>query len=53
VIAMTYRTDVEFLELCNPALIERNAQEHRRFHQLLESTDSAFLKASCTEWVGE
>ncbi|MFD5058845.1 MULTISPECIES: hypothetical protein [unclassified Streptomyces] len=50
---MTYRIDVEFLELCNPALIERNAQEYRRLHQLLDSTDSAFLKASRTEWVSE
>ncbi|GHB22968.1 hypothetical protein GCM10010392_59110 [Streptomyces clavifer] len=52
-IAVTYRIDVEFLELCNPALIERNAQEYRRLHQLLESTDGAFLKASRTEWVSE
>ncbi|WP_404959624.1 hypothetical protein [Streptomyces sp. 147326] len=50
---MTYRVDVEFLELCNPALIERNAQEYRRLHQLLESADGAFLKASRTEWVSE
>ncbi|MFJ1568157.1 hypothetical protein ACIOG8_28755 [Streptomyces erythrochromogenes] len=50
---MTYRVDVEFLELCNPALIERNAQEYRRLHQLLESADGAFLKASHTEWVSE
>lgn len=50
---MTYRADVEFLELCNPALIERNAQEYRRLHQLLESTDTAFLKATRTEWVSE
>jgi hypothetical protein len=53
VIDMTYRADVEFLELCNPALIERNAQEYRRLHQLLESTDTAFLKATRTEWVSE
>ncbi|WP_329212655.1 hypothetical protein OG257_30190 [Streptomyces sp. NBC_00683] len=50
---MTYRIDVEFLELCNPALIERNAQEYRRLHQLLDATDSTFLKASRTEWVSE
>lgn len=52
-IEVTHRSDVEFLELCNPYLIERNAQEYRRLHQLLESTDSAFLKASRTEWVSE
>jgi hypothetical protein len=50
---MTYRADVEFLELYNPALIERNAQEYRRLHHLLESTDTAFLKATRTEWVSE
>ncbi|WP_405550045.1 hypothetical protein [Streptomyces microflavus] len=50
---MTYRVDVAFLELCNPPLIERNAQEYRRLHELLESTDNAFLKASRTEWVSE
>ncbi|WP_405456609.1 hypothetical protein OG786_06595 [Streptomyces sp. NBC_00101] len=50
---MTYRVDVEFLELCNPALIERNAQEYHRLHQLLDSTDGAFFKASRTEWVSE
>ncbi|UCA48850.1 hypothetical protein LEL86_05960 [Streptomyces sp. WA6-1-16] len=52
-IAVAYRIDVEFLELCNPALIDRNAQEYRRLHQLLESADGAFLKASRTEWVSE
>ncbi|WP_307712494.1 hypothetical protein [Streptomyces sp. V4I23] len=50
---MTYHADVEFLELCNPALIERNAQEYRRLHRLLESSDTAFLKAIRTQWVSE
>ncbi|MFG2975996.1 hypothetical protein ACGFYY_23840 [Streptomyces sp. NPDC048331] len=50
---MTYRTEVEFLELCSPPLIERTAQEYRRLHLLLESADSAFLKATRTHWVSD
>ncbi|MFR9673333.1 hypothetical protein [Streptomyces sp. TR02-1] len=50
---MTYRADVEFLELCNPALIEQNADEFRRLHQLLDSTDDSFRKAKLTDWVSE
>ena len=31
---MTYRKDVEFLEDCNPKLIERNSDEFRRLRDL-------------------
>jgi hypothetical protein len=48
-----YRADVEFLELCSPPLIERNAQEFRRIHRLIESADASFQKAVRTEWVSE
>ncbi|MFD5618606.1 hypothetical protein [Streptomyces yangpuensis] len=50
---MTYRTEVEFLELCSPPLIERTAHEYRRLHLLLDSADPAFLKATRTQWVSE
>ncbi|WFB08535.1 hypothetical protein LRS74_16890 [Streptomyces sp. LX-29] len=44
---------MEFLEHSNPVLIERNSQEFRRLHDLIESTDSAFLKAEGTDWRSE
>ncbi|MGW7517815.1 hypothetical protein ACWGJ2_19730 [Streptomyces sp. NPDC054796] len=50
---MTYRADVDFLDLCNPMLIKRNAHEFRRLHRLLDSADEAFLKATRTQWVSE
>ncbi len=50
---MAYRADVEFLTDANPALIERNADEFKRLHQLIDSTDGSFLKAGRVDWVSE
>lgn len=50
---MVYRSEIEFLADANPTLVERNAEEFRRLHQLLDSTDGAFLKAARVDWVSE
>ncbi|MCP3819856.1 lytic transglycosylase domain-containing protein [Streptomyces sp. A3M-1-3] len=50
---MTYRETVEFLEDSNPALIDRNAAEFRRLHNLIDCTDDAFRKAAKVEWESE
>ncbi|WP_455361614.1 hypothetical protein [Streptomyces sp. SYSU K21746] len=50
---MTYRESVEFLEDSNPALIDRNAAEFRRLHNLIDCTDDAFRKAAKVEWESE
>ncbi len=42
---MTYHADVEFLEDCNPALIERNAAEFTRMRDLLVSVEPSVTKA--------
>ncbi|MFD7977580.1 hypothetical protein [Streptomyces sp. NPDC059071] len=47
---MTYREDVEFLELCNPALIEQNGEEFRRMHLLIASVDGGMFEASGSSW---
>ncbi|WP_199547262.1 hypothetical protein [Streptomyces sp. N35] len=52
--AYTYRADVEFLEGCNAALVERNADEFRRLRDLLLSIEpSASKAAKKTDWVSE
>ncbi|GAA4044038.1 hypothetical protein [Streptomyces shaanxiensis] len=49
--AMTYHADVEFLEDCNPALIERNAQEFTRMRDLLDSVEDPVKRAKDgTRW---
>lgn len=50
---MTYREAVQFLENASPALIDRNAEEFRRLHNLIESTDASFGKAAKVDWVSE
>ncbi|MGH3929295.1 MAG: hypothetical protein ACRDTF_04890 [Pseudonocardiaceae bacterium] len=42
---MAYHGDVEFLEDCNPALIERNAEEFARMRDLLVSMEPSVNKA--------
>ena len=50
---MAYRSSVEFLEQCNPRMVEQSAHEFRRLHKLLDSVDDAFVKASSVDWVSE
>ncbi|MET7285420.1 hypothetical protein [Streptomyces sp. NPDC005573] len=50
----THRKDVEFLEDCNPPLIERNADEFKRLHKmLLAATPSAERAEKHTQWKSE
>ncbi|MEV1020151.1 hypothetical protein [Streptomyces sp. NPDC050264] len=51
---ISHRKDVEFLESCSPALVERNADEFKRVHDLLTSTDPAAERAEKhTQWKSE
>ncbi|MCZ2524847.1 hypothetical protein [Streptomyces sp. HB2AG] len=50
---MAYRADVEHIEKCTPALIERNAAEFGRMRELLESVEPAVKKARGTQWESE
>ncbi|MFD6534677.1 hypothetical protein [Streptomyces sp. NPDC060184] len=51
---LTHRKDVEFLEGCNPALVERNADEFRRIHDVLVETDEPAERAERhTHWHSE
>ena len=50
---MVYRESVEFLENANPALIDRNAEEFRRLHRLIESADGPLRKAAMVAWESE
>ncbi|RSO04614.1 hypothetical protein DMH18_33650 [Streptomyces sp. WAC 06783] len=50
---MTYRSDVHFLELCNPPLIEQAGDEYRRLHALLASCEDDFRKAGRIDWQGQ
>ncbi|MFD7258484.1 hypothetical protein [Streptomyces sp. NPDC059874] len=48
---LSYRKDVEFLEECNPALVERNAAEFRRLRELLVQVEEPARRAETrTEW---
>ncbi|MFC7310727.1 hypothetical protein ACFQVC_41755 [Streptomyces monticola] len=47
----TYYADVQYLEDCVPALIERNAAEYKRMHDLLDSVGPAVAKGRDTQWV--
>lgn len=52
--AYTYRKDVEFLEDCNPGLVERNALEFRRLRDLLLEVKPGVERAAThTHWVSE
>lgn len=42
---MAYHSDVEFLDECSPALIERNAAEFGRMRDLLTSVEPSVNKA--------
>ncbi|MEV5730323.1 hypothetical protein AB0N50_31715 [Streptomyces pharetrae] len=51
---LSYRKDVEFLENCNPPLVERNADELRRIQALLTAVAPAAERAEKhTEWRSE
>lgn len=51
---LTHRKDVEFLEGCNPALVERNADEFQRIHDVLVETDEPAERAERhTHWHSE
>ncbi|MFD5507481.1 hypothetical protein ACFWIB_06860 [Streptomyces sp. NPDC127051] len=48
---ISHHKDVEFLEECNPALVERNAAEFRRLRDLLvQVTEPARRAETRTEW---
>ncbi|MFE4450899.1 hypothetical protein [Streptomyces sp. NPDC056796] len=51
---LSHRTDVEFLEGCNPALVERNADEFARIRTLLTEADEPAERAEKkTHWHSE
>jgi hypothetical protein len=51
---ISYRKDVEFLEECNPALVERNADEFKRIRDMLTEVDSPAERAEKkTHWYSE
>ncbi|MGW0927745.1 hypothetical protein [Streptomyces sp. NPDC002644] len=51
---LSYRKDVEFLENCNPPLVERNADEYQRLKALLVAVAPAAERAEKhTEWRSE
>jgi uncharacterized protein YukE len=50
---MTYFKDVEFLENCDPKLIERNAAEYKRMRDLLDSVEPSVMKAQRVEWTSD
>ncbi|MFJ4779889.1 hypothetical protein [Streptomyces sp. NPDC088762] len=51
---LSYRQDVEFLEECNPALVERNAAEFRRLRDLLVQVEEPARRAETrTQWQSD
>ncbi|MEV5613484.1 hypothetical protein [Streptomyces sp. NPDC052225] len=51
---ISHRKDVEFLESCSPPLVERNAEEFKRVHDLLTSVDPSAERAEKhTQWKSE
>ncbi|MCL7381306.1 hypothetical protein [Streptomyces sp. 35G-GA-8] len=51
---LSYRKDVEFLEGCNPALVERNADEFQRVRDMLVEVDEPAERAEKrTHWHSE
>ncbi|MCX4822640.1 hypothetical protein OG883_22620 [Streptomyces sp. NBC_01142] len=51
---LSHRKDVEFLEDCNPALVERNADEFKRIRDMLVEVEQPAKRAETrTEWHSE
>lgn len=50
---MAYYEDVEFLEDCDPKLIERNAAEYKRMRDLYDSVVPSVRKAERVEWTSD
>ncbi|MFE5024824.1 hypothetical protein ACFRAO_16170 [Streptomyces sp. NPDC056656] len=51
---ISHRKDVEFLENCNPPLVERNADEFKRVHDMLVAADPSAERAEKhTRWESE
>ncbi|GHC59635.1 hypothetical protein RFN57_14895 [Streptomyces violaceochromogenes] len=51
---ISHRKDVEFLEDCNPPLVERNADEFKRLHDMLVAVDPSAERAEKhTQWKSE
>ncbi|MER6241191.1 hypothetical protein ABT185_34990 [Streptomyces clavifer] len=51
---LSHRSDVEFMEGCNPALVERNADEFLRIHNMLAEADEPAERAEKkTHWHSE
>ncbi|WP_425247069.1 hypothetical protein [Streptomyces sp. NEAU-NA10] len=51
---ISHRKDVEFLESCNPPLVERNADEFQRLHDMLVAVDPSAERAEKhTQWKSE
>ena len=45
---ISHRKDAEFLESCSPPLVERNADEFKRLHDMLGSVDPSAERARNT-----
>lgn len=50
---MTYHAEVKFLQDCNPALIERNADEFKRMYGLLHAATPSVKKAERLDWTSD
>ncbi|MER6315517.1 hypothetical protein ABT237_17315 [Streptomyces sp. NPDC001581] len=51
---LSHHADVRFLDECNPALVERNADEFRRLRELLVQVEEPALRAERhTQWHSE
>lgn len=51
---ISHRKDVEYLEGCNPPLVERNADEFKRLHDMLVAVDPSAERAEKhTQWKSE
>lgn len=51
---ISHRKDVEFLENCSPPLVERNADEYKRLHDMLAAVDPSAERAEKhTRWKSE
>ncbi|MFF0213718.1 hypothetical protein [Streptomyces vinaceus] len=52
--SLSHRKDVQFLEECNPALVERNAAEFRRLRDLLVQVEEPARRAETgTQWQSD
>lgn len=51
---ISHRKDVEYLEGCNPPLVERNADEFKRLHDMLVAVDPSAERAEKhTQWKSD